>query len=141
GAMAPIITWAAATDGTALTPILLFLIVFLWTPPHFWALALFCKDDYKNAQLPMMPLTRGDEATINQIIWYALAMVIASLTMIFAEAGVIYALVALTLGTVFLKKSIELRRENTLSRQRGLFGYSIVYLFALFLAIVIDGVV
>jgi heme o synthase len=138
GAMAPVGAWAAATGGTAVLPWLMFLIVFLWTPPHFWALALFCKDDYVRAQLPMMPVVKGDEATLRQIVIYSLIVVLVSFTLRWYGSGWIYLASALVLGLQFVKKSFEARREKTEKTARGLFGYSIVYLFALFTAIMVD---
>jgi protoheme IX farnesyltransferase len=136
GAMAPVGAWAAATGGTAVFPWLLFLIVFLWTPPHFWALALFCKDDYVRAQLPMMPVVKGDEATLRQIVIYSLVVVAVSFALWWFGSGWIYMASALVLGMLFVKKSFEAQREKTEKAARGL--YSIVYLFALFTAIMVD---
>ena len=138
GAMAPVGAWAAATGGTAVLPWLMFLIVFLWTPPHFWALALFCKDDYVRAQLPMMPVVKGDDATLRQIVIYSVIVAAASLTLRFFGSGWLYFGVALVLGLWFVWKSIAALRQHTESSARSLFGFSIVYLFALFTAIMVD---
>ena len=140
GAMAPIIAWAAVAGEIAVTPLLLFLIVFFWTPAHFWALALFCKDDYVRAKLPMLPIVRGEQVTYKWIIFYALATVVTSQSLLLVGAGIIYALSAATLGAILIHKSFAIMRIRTAPAQRGFFGYSIVYLLALFVAIIIDGV-
>ena len=130
--MAPVGAWAAATGEMALTPWLLFLIVFLWTPPHFWALALFCKDDYVKAKLPMMPVVKGERSTLNQILVYSIVLVIVSFSFAFLGAGWIYLVSALVLGFLLIKKSLAARKAQTDKEYRGLFGYSIIYLFLLF---------
>lgn len=141
GAMAPVGAWAAATGGTAVLPWLMFLIVFLWTPPHFWALALFCKDDYVRAQLPMMPVVKGDLSTLRQIVAYSFIVVAASLIVIFYGGGWLYGTAAAILGAWFIIKSIDALRKQSEKTARGLFGYSIIYLFALFTAIIIDSLI
>jgi protoheme IX farnesyltransferase len=141
GAMAPVGAWAAATGGTAVLPWLMFLIVFLWTPPHFWALALFCKDDYVRAQLPMMPVVKGDAATLRQIVAYSTVVVAASFALIFFGGGWLYAIAAALLGAWFLVKSVDALRQQNERSARSLFGCSIVYLFALFTAIIIDSLI
>jgi protoheme IX farnesyltransferase len=140
GAMAPVIAWAAATGAVwHSAPWILFAIIFLWTPPHFWALALYLKDDYRKVDLPMMPIVKGDEATLKQIWYYTLAVVAISLTLLFHEPGILYAIAAIGCGAVFIKKSFIARREKTESSERKLFAYSILYLFALFFSIIIEG--
>lgn len=141
GAMAPVGAWAAATGGTAVLPWLMFLIVFLWTPPHFWALALFCKDDYVRAQLPMMPVVKGDASTLRQIVAYSFIVVAASFAVMFYGGGWLYAIAAAILGAWFLVKAIDAQRKQSEKTARGLFGYSIVYLFALFTAIIVDSLI
>ncbi len=138
GAMAPVGAWAAAAGHMALTPWLLFLIVFLWTPPHFWALALFCKDDYVKAKLPMMPVIKGDLSTLNQILVYSIILVITSFSFAFIGAGWIYLVSALVLGVLLIKKSLAARAAQTDKEYRGLFGYSIIYLFLLFIFYLVD---
>ncbi len=140
GAMGPIIGWAAASGTLTLTPVILFMIVFLWTPPHFWALALFCQEDYRKIGMPMLPVVRGEAVTFRWIFIYTIAVIAMSLTLVFVGGGVIYALVALALGAVFIKKVIDATKSRTESAERGLFFYSMIYLFALFLAIIVDGV-
>ncbi len=139
GAMAPVGAWTAATGSMAVEPWIMFAIVFFWTPPHFWALALYCKDDYEKVELPMMPVVKGDTETINQIFAYTVVVVGVSLTLIAFAAGWFYFVVALVLGGLFIKRAYRVRRERTSKRYRALFGYSIVYLFALFTAMMIDG--
>jgi protoheme IX farnesyltransferase len=138
GAMAPVGAWAAATGRMDLIPWLMFLIIFLWTPPHFWALALFYKDDYKQSQLPMMPVIKGDTITLRQIIIYSIVLVLTSLTLMFTGAGWLYLIAALGFGYMFIKKSLQANKSREESDYRGLFGYSIVYLFGLFIVMVID---
>jgi heme o synthase len=139
GAMAPVIAWAAAANAVPTEPWLLFLIVFLWTPPHFWALALYRKADYERVKLPMMPVVAGDESTLNQMLWYTIALVIISLSLCFYGAGIIYLIAAIVLGGIFLYKMIVTRREKTREREINLFLYSIVYLLALFSVIILEG--
>jgi protoheme IX farnesyltransferase len=141
GAMAPVGAWAAATGGTSLTPWLLFLIVFLWTPPHFWALALICKDDYVAAGLPMLPVVKGEASTYRNIMVYTLALIAASLAFMATGVGWLYAVAAVALGGWFIKKVADASRARTHTALRQLFGYSIIYLFALFSAIMLDRLV
>ncbi len=138
GAMAPVGAWAAATGQTAVAPWLLFLIIFLWTPPHFWALALYCKEDYIKARLPMLPVVKGDDATFRQILIYTYALILVSLALFAVGAGWLYLVIALLLGGYLLKKAMVARRLKTVPAMRGLFGFSIVYLFGLFLALIAD---
>ena len=138
GSMAPVGAWAAATGRMDLIPWIMFLIIFLWTPPHFWALALFYKDDYIRAKLPMMPVIKGDEITLKHILFYSIILVLTSLTLVFTGSGWIYLAVAIFLGYYFIKKSIIAKRSQKEKDYRSLFGYSIVYLFGLFIAMVVD---
>lgn len=138
GAMGPIIAWAAATGGLSMTPWLLFLIIFFWTPPHFWALALCLKDDYRAAKLPMLPVVKGDAATLKQIFYYTLVMVGISLTILVVKFSWFYLLVASALGIQFIRKSHLTRKHATLVLERALFGYSIIYLLALFAVLIVD---
>ena len=139
GAMAPVGAWAAATNSMAVSPWIMFLIIFLWTPPHFWALALFCKDDYKLSGLPMMPIVKGDDSTRLQIIVYSIILFFVSLTLGFFGASWIYIITAVVLGVIFIQKAYQLYREKTDQKARALFGFSLLYLFGLFAAIIIDG--
>jgi protoheme IX farnesyltransferase len=140
GAMAPVIAWAAVA-GTVAGPVpwILFGIIFLWTPPHFWALALYLKDDYRKVDLPMLPVIKGDEATLTQIWYYTLAVVAISLSLLWWAPGILYAVAAVYFGAMFINKSFIARRDRTESSERQLFGYSILYLFALFFSIIIEG--
>jgi len=138
GAMAPVGAWTAATGRIDLIPWILFLIIFLWTPPHFWALALFYKDDYIKSKLPMMPVVKGDDITLRQILIYSIILVISSFSLLLTGSGWIYLAAALYLGYQFLKKSIAANKSRKEKDYRRLFGYSIVYLFGLFFAMVID---
>ena len=141
GAMAPVGAWTAATGRMGIEPWLLFLIIFLWTPPHFWALALYCKDDYIKARLPMLPVVKGDSATMRQILVYSVVLVLVSLTVYAAGARWFYIVSAVLLGSWLIRKGIAAARLRTEKSFRGLFGYSIIYLFALFSAMIIDTVV
>ncbi len=98
GAMAPVGAWAAATGRTDIVPWILFLIVFLWTPPHFWALALFYKDDYYKSQLPMLPVIKGDIITLRQIVFYSILLVITSVLLFVFKSGWFYLAVSIDHG-------------------------------------------
>ncbi len=139
GAMGPVIAWAAASGGLALAPILMFLVIFLWTPPHFWALALCVKEDYRAVGIPMLPIVKGDTETYRQIEIYSAALVALTLAMPFLRTGgLVYALLALGLGALFLWKAVRARRLATVRSAWDMFGYSILYLFALFLGLIAD---
>jgi heme o synthase len=138
GAVPPLVGWAAATGRLSLGALFLFLIVFLWTPPHFWALALLMKRDYASAGVPMLPVVRGERATTAGIIRYALLLVAASiLPFVWAHMGVAYLVPAAALGAGFLALAWRLRRRTTRARARDLFRYSLVYLAALFVALAV----
>ncbi len=141
GAMAPVGAWTAATGKMALAPWILFLIIFLWTPPHFWALASFRIDDYKKSGLPMLPVVKGIEFTMRQIFIYAIILVIATLSLFWIQAGWFYLGVAIIMGVIFIKKTYQAKKDQSISRFRGLFGYSIIYLFALCLSIIVESLV
>jgi protoheme IX farnesyltransferase len=138
GAMAPVGAWTAATGEFALAPWILFLIIFLWTPPHFWALAAFRTEDYKKSGLPMLPVVKGIDFTMKQILIYSIMLVATTLSLYWLYSSWIYLLVALIAGSLFLKKSFRAKKEQTDKQFRGLFGYSILYLFALFFTIIIE---
>ena len=138
--MAPVGAWAAATGRMDLIPWIMFLIIFLWTPPHFWALALFYKDDYVKSKLPMLPVIKGDDITLKQILIYSVVLVLSSLTLMLTGSGWLYLVVALVLGYYFIKKSIIANKSRKEKDYRSLFGYSIVYLFGLFIAMVLDNI-
>ena len=144
GAFPPMIGWAAATGDVTLLPVLLFAIVFLWTPPHFWALALFVNSDYANAGVPMLPVVAGREETRRQIRRYSWLLVAASLApWALHLTGAIYGVAAAALGLAFLWLSIAVARNSAadpagMAPEKRLFAYSIAYLFALFAALVVD---
>ena len=127
GAMAPVGAWAAATNSMGPVPWILFIIIFLWTPPHFWALALFSKNDYKMVGLPMMPVIKGEDSTRLQILIYSLVLVISSLLLVFFGAGWIYGITALLLGSLFIKRAYLLYLGKTDALARKLFGFSFLH--------------
>ena len=139
GAVPPLVGWAAATGNLTLPALFLFLIVFFWTPPHFWALALVIKRDYAAARVPMLPVVRGDDETARQIVWYSIVLVgVTLLPFAWRTAGVAYLAAALLLGALFLRLAWRLRRETTTKRAGALFHYSLLYLALLFVALAVD---
>ena len=139
GAVPPLVGWAAATGNLSVPALFLFLIVFFWTPPHFWALALVIKRDYAAARVPMLPVVRGDDETARQIVWYSLVLVaVTLLPFAWHTAGVAYLVAAVLLGAIFLRFAWRLRRETTTARAGALFRYSLLYLALLFVALAID---
>ncbi len=139
GAVPPLVGWAAATGNLTLPALFLFLIVFFWTPPHFWALALVIKRDYAAARVPMLPVVRGDDETARQIVWYSIVLVgVTLLPFAWHTAGVAYLAAALLLGAFFLRLAWRLRRETTTVRASALFHYSLLYLALLFVALALD---
>ncbi len=141
GAMAPIGVWAGVTGEIALEPVLVFLIVFLWTPPHFWALALYCKDDYIKAELPMMPVVKGERATLKQMFAYTVLTVLASLWLAVIHSGWIYDVASVVLGAMFIKRNWETLQNYSEQSAKKLFFFSITYLFGLFAALILDRIV
>jgi protoheme IX farnesyltransferase len=140
GAVPPVVGYAAATGSLALPALWLFLIVFLWTPPHFWALALMIKTAYANAGVPMLPVVRGDRETARQILLYSVCMV-AFTVVVGLWLGPLYTVAAVGLGAVFLALAVLLRRDLDTARARLLFSYSLVYLALLFVAAALDPVI
>jgi protoheme IX farnesyltransferase len=139
GAVPPLVGWAAATGNLALPALLLFLIVFYWTPPHFWALALLIRRDYEAARVPMLPVVKGDAATARSIVRYTIVLVAVSLLpVVLRTAGWLYFGTAVLLGVVFVGLAIALRRNVTPPRARRMFTYSLAYLALLFAALAID---
>ena len=139
GAMPPLVGWAAATGRVELPALILFLIVFLWTPPHFWALALYRRDDYARAHVPMLPVVAGEEETRRQILVYSVLLVASSLLLMwFGRLGWVYGGTAVTIGAVFITLAVQVRRERTPRAAVRLFGYSMIYLALLFAAMVAD---
>jgi heme o synthase len=141
GAVPPLVGWAAATGSLALPAIALFLIVFLWTPPHFWALALLIKRDYAAAGIPMLPVVRGDRETTRQIVLYS-AILVGFTVVPFAAGwfGALYLAAALVLGGLFLALAVVLRARTTPAHAATLFHYSLLYLALLFVAVALDPV-
>jgi heme o synthase len=145
GAFPPLIGWVAATGDVTWMPVILFAIIFFWTPPHFWALALFVKTDYAKVGIPMMPVVAGEVATRRQILLYAVLLLpLSAAPWFIGGTGAVYGVSALVLSTVFLLFAIRvgLRRSapegDTMKPEKQLFGYSVLYLFALFAALVAD---
>lgn len=141
GALPPVIGWAAVMNETSLLPWILFGIIFLWTPPHFWALALYRPEDYKRANVPMLPIVGGIESTKNQILLYTCALVLLSfLPLYLGNFSWIYGGVSLGLGLVFVGGALKVKYSSMPSDSLRLFFYSISYLFLLFTAMLIDRV-
>ncbi len=139
GAMPPVLGWAAVTNQVAPEALLLFLIIFAWTPPHFWALALYRTQDYAKAGLPMLPVTHGAAFTRLHIVLYTVVLVLVTmLPFIIRMSGLIYLASALALGGVFLAYAIRLYRNYSDTLARATFRYSILYLTALFAALLVD---
>ena len=151
GAFPPVIGWAAATGDVGLMPLIMFAIIFMWTPPHFWALSLWAHGDYARAKVPMLPVTHGARETRRQVLIYTVALVPVTLAPWFVGfSGLVYAGVALLLGAVFLVQSWRVLREPQDEAGRSLandaaaratFRFSLYYLFALFGALAIDRLV
>jgi protoheme IX farnesyltransferase len=139
GALPPVVAWAAASGAAPLGAWTLFLLIFLWTPPHFWALALYRSADYARARIPMMPNVAGPESTRRQIWWYALAAVASSLLPVAAGVGgAVFASVAALAGALFLVAAFRVWRTGTEKQARDLFAVSILYLFVLFGALIAE---
>ena len=139
GAVPPLVGWAAVTGDLTLPALWLFLIVFLWTPPHFWALALLIRRDYEAAGIPMLPVVRGERETARQIVLYAAALVAFTLVpFIWGPLGVAYLTAAIALGGAFLWLALKLWRERTPRRAAMLFHFSLLYLALLFVAMAVD---
>ncbi|MBN9041832.1 MAG: protoheme IX farnesyltransferase [Rhizobiales bacterium 62-47] len=146
GALPPVVAWAAATGSLSAEPILLFLIIFFWTPPHFWALALFRTDDYARANVPMLPVVAGADATRLQILLYTVVLVaIAVAPWPLGYFDAVYGLSSLALGGGMLVLAVQVYRNRegaaALRSARQLFGFSILYLFALYAILLLEVVV
>ena len=142
GAVPPVVGWAAATGNLALPALFLFLIVFVWTPPHFWALALLIKRDYQAAGVPMLPVVRGERETARQIVLYSLALLgVTLLPVLWHTAGLVYLVSAATLGAVFVGLALALARHTDRAHAHRLFSYSLTYLALLFVAMAVDPMV
>ena len=139
GAFPPMIGWTAVTGTLSIEPILLFAIIFMWTPPHFWALALVKNDDYTRAAIPMLPVVAGAAETRRQIVIYAVLMApLAVVPSFIGLASFSYGIIAGVAGAVFVGLSVKLWCDGTDKSAMQLFGYSILYLFLVFLGLVID---
>ncbi len=139
GAFPPMIGWAAVTGDISLFPVLLFAIIFFWTPPHFWALALYRSGDYGRAGVPMMPNVAGPRETQRQILLYTLVLVPVTLAPWFLGfLGALYGAAAIVLNGLFVMGAIRVMRESTDRSAMRLFGFSILYLFALFAMVLVD---
>jgi protoheme IX farnesyltransferase len=141
GAIPPLVGWAAVTGDLSWAAWLLFIIIFLWTPPHFWALAIMIRDEYKEVGVPMLPVIEGDELTAKQIWLYSLLLIPTTLLLVYPlhASGLIYAGLAIGLGGIFLQKAWQLLQTPTdRDVARSLFKYSIYYMMLLCVAIVVD---
>lgn len=141
GSIPPLVGWAAVTGDLGWAPWILFAIIFLWTPPHFWALALMIKDDYAQVNVPMMPVVEGEESTVRQIWWYTLLMIPCTFLLVYplGVSGAVYGGIAIVLGAMFIQKAWQLKQapfDQVLAR--SLFKFSIFYLMLLCTAMVID---
>jgi heme o synthase len=142
GAVPPLVGYASASGHLGWAALAMFAIVFLWTPPHFWALALMIREHYANASIPMLPVVRGDRATARQIALYSLALIAATLVPVaFGVFGVFYAISAAVLGALFAWLAFALWRETSRPRAVRLFHYSMLYLALLFVAMAVDAFV
>ena len=139
GAFPPMIGWAAVTGTVGLEPIALFLIIFMWTPPHFWSLSLYREGDYAKAGIPMLPVVAGATETKRQILIYAVLLAPLSLApALLGAAGMLYGAVAFGLSLIFVLYALRVRFDRTLASARRMFGFSILYLFLVFAALIVD---
>jgi protoheme IX farnesyltransferase len=139
GAVPVLVGWAAVTNSLAWEPWLLFLVIFLWTPPHFWALAIRHSDEYRAAGVPMLPVVESEKKVASAMTTYCAATVVASLALIWvADLGPVYAVTAAVLGALFLGGTIALGRSPSAAGSMRLFSFSITYLSVLFVALTVD---
>lgn len=139
GAFPPMVGWAAVTGDITLVSISLFAIIFFWTPPHFWALALFMNDDYERAKIPMMPSTHGERHTKIQMLIYTIILFPIAISPYFLGlSGMTYLIAASLLSGFFIFTAMKTLADKTHKSAKLMFGYSVFYLFALFLALIID---
>ena len=146
GALPPVIGWAIATNTVSLEPIILFLIIFFWTPSHFWALSLYKTEDYKKARIPMLPITSGIKTTKFNILVYALILFpIATSPYFFNFSGSLYLVIAVVLSSYYIFVSYKLLKQQNSRIEKKLatrlFGYSILYLFLIFTFVLVDKVI
>jgi protoheme IX farnesyltransferase len=139
GAFPPMIGWAAVTGNVGIEGLLLFLLIFLWTPPHFWALALYRCGDYAAAGVPMLPVVAGARETRRQILIYTLLLVpVSAMPVLIGFVGWIYGITAAVLGAVFIAAAISVWFDETDRSAKRMFGFSILYLFVLFASLIVD---
>ena len=139
GAFPPMIGWAAVTGDVSLAGLVMFGIIFMWTPPHFWASALYRSDDYANAGVPMLPVVAGVERTRRHILCYTLLLFpLALAPALLGIAGVVYGVGAAVLGVLFVVSALRVQNDPTHREARRMFGFSIVYLFAIFALLIVD---
>ena len=139
GAVPVLVGWSAVQNSLGWAPVVLFLAMFLWTPPHFWALAVKYADDYRAANVPMLPSVVPMEVAVRQMVWYTVALVISTLVLIpVAELGWIYGVAAVVLGAMFLAGTIALGKNPTPAASMRVFGFSITYVTVLFGAMTVD---
>jgi protoheme IX farnesyltransferase len=139
GAMPPVLGWAAVTGGVTADALLLFLIIFAWTPPHFWALALYRKNEYARAGVPMLPVTHGDRFTRLHVLLYTVILVAATMLPFATRmSGIIYLVSAAALGGLFLIYAVRICVSYSDALARQTFRYSILYLSLLFAALLVD---
>ena len=139
GAFPPMIGWAAATGTVSVESITLFTIIFIWTPPHFWALSLYKSDDYKAAGVPMMPLVHGRYETKKQILLYSIVLgPLGIVPFWLGTLGAVFGATAALLGALFIATAWRVMRDDSDKNCKQLFGFSIFYLFLLFLAMIVD---
>jgi protoheme IX farnesyltransferase len=140
GALPPVIGWAAVTGTIEWPALVLFGVMFLWQPPHFWALALLRADEYRRAEMPMLPVVRGERVTKRQMLLYTIALIPASAALYFLNmVGLFYLIVALVLGGLYLALTIDFARKPvTAQSAKQLFKFSILYLFLLFVMMFVD---
>ncbi len=142
GSVPPVVGWVAVTGSVDLPAIFLFAIIFLWTPPHFWALALMIKDDYQAANIPMLPVVAGIEKTKRSIVLYTLLLVVLSLVFFATQSlGWFYFVSVSVLGGLFVYYSVRLLRESGILYAKQLYIYSLFYLACFFLVVVLDGLI
>jgi protoheme IX farnesyltransferase len=141
GAMAPIGAWTAATGTIGAVPVIMSAIVFFWTPPHFWALAIRFRDDYQRVELPMMPVVRGIDYTLRRIFYYCLILTAVSFSYVLYNGGLIYLVSAAIFGYVMIRKAWVASKRKDDNSVWGVFTFSIIYLFGLFMAMVVDKIV
>lgn len=147
GAFPPVIGWAAATGDVTLLPVMMFLLTFLWTPPHFWALALFVKSDYAKAGIPMLPVVAGERSTRRQIMVYSLLLLLGAVApWPMGLTGAIYGVTAAVMSLAFCALALivalrETQSDDLMKPEKQLFAFSLVYLFVLFAAVVADRLV